>query len=298
MFVIFIVAFAFFFFIDVRVRVAVFHLPSVIFYSVKDGYKYFKEKRYNNAPEGKMYCYSAHFGGGKTLSGVEYITSMFEQYNNKKVWCRERKKFVTQKVHVISNVEFKTIPCEPLVSISQVVCNAFKNKDIDKKNDTLTILIAFIDESSSEMNSRSFKSNIDPDFLRVLVTERHYHMNFIYTSQKFRLTDALMRSVTQTCIWCEKTWRFMVNYFYDADEMELVSDPSLLRPRRTIGWFIRDKHFNAYDTYAIVGKLKKTIDDGDMLSEEEILLRRGQLNTDMDAVTPSKKYIRSRKRMK
>lgn len=286
------------FFMDVRVRVAVFNLPLVLFYLPKDIYKYFKEKKYNRAPEGLMCSYNAHFGGGKTLSAVEWIMYIYEQYNNKLVWCPERKKFVTQKIHIISNVKFKTIPCEELVSVSQVVCNAFKGKKIDEKNDTLTVFISFTDESSSEFNSRSFKSNIDPEFLRVLVTERHYHMNFIYTSQKFKLTDALMRSVTQTCIWCEKTWRFMVNYYYDADEMENVVDPTLLEPRKTIGWFIRDKHYNEYDTYAIVGKLKKSIDDGDMLSEEEILTLRGQLNTDMDAVTPSKKYIKRRKKMR
>ena len=286
------------FFTDVRVRVAVFHLPSVLFYLVKDVYKYFKEKRYNRAPEGQMNCYCAHFGGGKTLSAVEYVSSMYRQYNNKPVWCSERKKFVTQKVHIITNVEFSTIPFDPLENIAQIVSHATNNKVIDEKNNTLTVIIVFVDESSSEFNSRNFKSNINPEFLRVMVTERHYHMNFLYSSQKFSLTDALLRSVTQTCIWCEKTWRFMVNYYYDADEMERVVDPMLLEPRVTLGWFIRDRHYNEYNTYAIVGNLKKSIDEGDMLTEEEILTLRGQINPYMDAVTTSKKYIKKRKKMR
>lgn len=297
MYIVILIVFAFAFIMDTRVRIAFFHLPSTLYYAVKDTYFYFKHKNYNRAPEGNIWCYCAHFGGGKTLTATQYVAELYRKYNDKYVWDRERKKFVLQKVHIISNVKFNTVPYEPLNNISQIVNNALNNKSVDMENDTLTVIIAFIDESSSEMNSRNFKSNIDPEFLRVLVTERHYHMNFLYSSQKFKLSDALMRSVTQTCIWCEKTWRFMVNYYYDADEMENVSDPTLLKPYKKKGWLIWDKHFNEYDTYALVGELKKKIDAGDLMTPEEILVMRGQLSTDMDAVTPSRKYIKRVRKM-
>lgn len=283
---------------SVYFRTLVFYLPFVLYYMFVDPFFYIYHKKYNDAPEGKMYCYAAHFGGGKTLSSVQYITHLYHRYNNKKVWDRERKKFVTQKIHIMSNVKFTTVPCEELNAVSQVVNNAMQNKVIDAENNTRTVLIALIDEASSEMNSRSFKDNIDPEFLRVLVTERHYHMNFFYTSQKFEMTDALMRKVTQTCIWCKKDWRFMIQCHYDADQMEKVLDPTMLKPLKRVGWFIRDKNYNEYDTYAIVGKLRKSILDGDMMSEEEILTLRGQINLDMDAVDVSRKFIRRRKKLR
>ena len=203
---------------------------------------------------------------------------------------------VLQKIHIISNVAFKDIPYEPLESLSQVVCCAYRNKKIDIQNNTRTVVLVVLDEASSQLNSRNFKSNIDPEFLNTLITTRHYHMSFYYTSQKFKLVDALMRSVTQTCINCKKVWRFMVQNYYDADEVEYASNPTLIKPIRRTGFFIKDKDYNAYDTLAVVDKLKKSVKDGDMMSEQEILEMRGQLNPDNDAITNRSWKMRMRKR--
>ena len=50
------------------------------------------------------------------------------------------------------------------------------------------------------------------------------------------------------------------------------------------GFLIKDKDYNAYDTLAVVDKLKKSVDDGDMMSEEEILQMRGDMNPDNDQI--------------
>ena len=292
------ILFIFLFFVSVEFRVMVKNIPFMLWYIPKDIYSFIRYRKYNNAPVGMMDCYCAHFGGGKTLSAVEYISSYYRQFNNKRVWDRERKKFVIQKVHVLTNVHLNTIPYEPLTSMSQfVACSQF-NKKLDEEKDTLTVTLCFVDEASSEFNSRNFKNNISPDVLRVLVTQRHYRMNYLYSSQKFKLSDALMRSVTQRCIWCEKTWRFMIQYIYDADEMENVANPALLQPLKKVGWFIRDKNYNEYDTYAVVDRLQKSVEEKDLLTEEEILALRGNMGTDMDAVIPSKKYRRIHKKIK
>lgn len=79
-----------------------------------------------------MNCYCAHFGGGKTLSIVHYVSLILESIIIK--WSGiEGGKVCSSKIHVISNVDFKSIPYEPLASLSQVVCCAYKNKDIDIK---------------------------------------------------------------------------------------------------------------------------------------------------------------------
>lgn len=279
-----------------ELRIVVLHPFKTIYYGVKDTYLYFKHHQYDYLKMGDMTSYNADFGGGKTLSMAHFAVLMFKRFNNKKVWCRDRKKFVTQKVHIISNFELKTIPYEPLVGLSQAVCCAYRNKKIDYENDTRTCVLVMIDEASSQLNSRSFKTNIDPDFLNVLVTCRHYHISMWYSSQKFKLTDALMRAVTQKCVWCQKTWRLLVLKNYDADELEYASDPTMVKPRKTYGFFVTDADYGAYDTLATVDRLKKSVDENDMMSEKEILEMRGQLNPDNDAVTHRSFRHKMRKR--
>lgn len=281
---------------SVIARLIFLHPFKTVYNGVKDLYFYFRHKQYNYYDAGVLNCYCAHFGGGKTLSIVHYVTSLFLHFNNKKVWDRGRKMFVTQKIHIISNVDLKSVPYEPLVSLSQVVACAYNNKKIDDEMNTRTVVLVLLDEASVQLNSRSFKTNIDPIFLNTLLTSRHYHISFLYSSQKFKLTDALMRSVTQSCINCNKVWRFMVQDVFDADEMEYASDPTMVRPRRRTGFFITDKDFSAYDTLACVDKLKKNIEEGDMMSESEILAMRGEMNPDNDNITHRSHRLKRRQK--
>ena len=296
MVLLFVFAFALLFIFSVIFRLAVCHPFKTVFYAIRDSFLWFVHKQYNFYTAGVLNCYCAHFGGGKTLSIVHYVVSLYRRYNNKKVWDSGSRSFVTQKIHIISNVDLKAVPFEPLQSLSQVVACSYHNRDIDKQNKTRTVVLVVLDEASSQLNSRNFKTNIDPAFLNTLITSRHYHISFLYSSQKFKLTDALMRSVTQHCIVCQKIWRFMVQSVYDADEMEIAGDASLVRPVRKTGFFIRDKDYNAYDTLACVDRLKLSVEDGDMMSEQEILAMRGELNPDADSMSrPSRKLKRRRK---
>lgn len=281
---------------SVIARLIFLHPFKTVYNGVKDLYFYFRHKQYNYYDAGVLNCYCAHFGGGKTLSIVHYVTSLFLHFNNKKVWDRGRKMFVTQKIHIISNVDLKSVPYEPLVSLSQVVACAYNNKKIDDEMNTRTVVLVLLDEASVQLNSRSFKTNIDPIFLNTLLTSRHYHISFLYSSQKFKLTDALMRSVTQSCINCNKVWRFMVQDIFDADEMEYASDPTMVRPRRRTGFFVTDKDYAAYDTLACVDKLKKNIEEGDMMSESEILAMRGEMNPDNDNITHRSRRLKRRQK--
>lgn len=283
----------------VTFRIVVTHPFLTIKYAVLDTYNYFKHHEYDYYDAGLLNCYFAHFGRGKTLSIVHYVISVFKRYNNRYVWDRGKRKMVLQKVHIISNVHLNGVPYETLESLSQVVCCAWRNKKIDEEHNTRTVVLVLLDEASSQLNSRNFKSNIDADFLNTLITSRHFHMSLLYTSQKFKLVDALLRSVTQNCISCHKTWRFMVQEFYNADDMEYASDPTLVKPISRRGWFIKDSDYNAYDTLATVEKLKKSVDEKDMMSETEILEMRGAINPDNDSiVNGSRKLRKFRKKRK
>lgn len=284
--------------LSVTFRLFVFHPFASIGYAIQDVYFYFKFNKRYLYEGGLLNCYFAHFGGGKTLSVVHYVGVLFKFYNNRRVYDRGQKKFVLQKVHVISNVHLKDVPYEELCSLSQIVCCAWRNKKLDYENGTRTVVLVLLDEASSQLNSREFKTNINPDFLNTLITSRHFLMSLFYTSQKFKLVDALLRSVTQTCISCKKVWRYMVQEFYEADELEYAADPTLVRPYCRTGFFIFDKDYDAYDTLATVEKLQKSVDANDMMSDEEILALRGSINPDGDMFTPSRKYRRRVKHRK
>lgn len=279
-------------------RVVVTHPVSTPIYAFYDLYHYFKHKKYNLYKAGKLDCYVAHFGGGKTLSIVSYVMALYHRYNNRLVFDDKMNCFVTQKIHILSNVDFLTVPFTPLVGLDQVVNFCMYNKELDKETKCRTCIIVVIDEASSQLNSRNFKSNIDPDFLNTLITSRHYHMSILYSSQKFKLTDKLLRDVTQRVIHCKKIWRILIQYEYDADDLEFASDPSLVRPRARFGYFLRNKNFRAYDTLATVSRLKKDVEDGNMLTSQEILALRDNTPSDSDRIDRPSRKLRLRRKKK
>lgn len=276
-------------------RGLVFHPLKSFFYSLKDICAYVKYRNWNVLLGGKLDCYVAHFGGGKTLSCVAEARRLYYRYNNKKVYSFERACFVIQKVVVLSNVEIKDIAYIPLTGLKQVVEFAKSQKKYDDDNNTRTVLIVFIDEASALLNSRSYRDNIDALFLNTLITSRHYNINFLYTSQKFKLTDALLRSVTQRVIHCHKMWRIVIQDVYNADDVEQIQDTRTLKPLYSFLRFANDSLFNSYDTYSSVGQLEKKVEENDMLSYAEILEMRQSLGS-FDEVADKKKKRRFRKK--
>lgn len=88
----------------------------------------------------------------------------------------------------------------------------------------------------------------------------------------------------------------MVQSYYDADELEYASDPSMVRAKRHTGFLVCDSDYNAYDTLACVDKLKKNVEEDDMMTAEEILAMRGDMNPDNDAVTHRSRKLRRRQK--
>lgn len=283
---------------SVTVRVTLSHPYEVVTYGIKDLIKYFRYKQWRNGKTGKILAFIGLFGKGKTLSAVYYVVKYYLKYNGKKVYDFARRKWVMQRVHVVSNVDLN-IPYEKFESLSQMIYVADNMREYDIENDTLTLSLFLGDEFSVQLNSRSFKTNIDPLFLNTLLTCRHHHISLIYTSQRFNHVDALLRQVTSFVVTCNKIWRIMVHSQIDAYELENANDPTLVKAQRRYGWFITDAAFNAYDTLACVGNLTKSCKEGDMLSEQEILALQQNTPTDMEAVTaPSRKYVRGQKKLR
>jgi len=87
-----------------------------------------------------LVAYTGLFGKGKTLSVVHRVVSAYEHYDGKLVWCPRRKKFVIQKIKVISNVAL-SIPYEDFISLEQIVLAAERNHEYDDEHDTLTVVM-------------------------------------------------------------------------------------------------------------------------------------------------------------
>lgn len=283
--------------VSVCFRLIITNPHHVVRYGMKDLYKYLRYKQWNNLKTGKLVAFVGLFGKGKTLSAVHTVVSdIYNKFNDKMVFDFSRMKWVRQRVYVLSNVDL-FIPHDKFTGLAQMVQLADSMKEYDAENDTLTCIIVLGDEFSVQLNSRSFKTNIDPLFLNTLLTCRHHHISLYYTTQRFNHVDALLRQVTSYVITCNKKWRFMVHEMYDAYQLEQATDTSLVRPMKRFGWFIHDRDYDAYDTLACVGNLTKSCKEGDMLSEEEILLRIADNGVQMEGVTtPSKKYIKMSRR--
>lgn len=284
-------------------RCIVFHPLLVIGYGARDLYEYIVHKGGNNAPFGQILCYiadsSTSFGCGKTLSATDAMVALFKQFDGAPVWCKRRKKFVTQRIKIISNVDFLTIPYERLQSLAQFVQWTDKVWEYDVDHDTLTVTYMVIDEASSQLNSRNFKGNFDPYFISRLLTSRHVRASIYLTSQRSGMVDKLMRDCTHLYIGCDKLWRFQRLNYYDAYEIENAQTPSLVRPIRRRCWFIKDSSFANYDTYASVQALKKSCEEGDMLSEEEILALQVSQPANMEGVAnPSRRWIRTQRKQR
>ena len=102
-----------------------------------------------------------------------------------------------------------------------------------------------------------------------------------------------MRDCCHLYIGCRKIWRFQLLNYYDAYEIENAQVPSLVAPLRRTCWFVKDKAFQNYDTYASVQSLRKSCEAGDMLSEAEIVALQVVQESNMSNVArPSRLWRR------
>lgn len=258
-------------------RCVLFNPHLVSFYGSTDIYHYFKLKKYNDAPIGEFRIYCGQFGKGKTLTAVHYICSLFRKYDNKPVWDSDLKRFVIQKVIVVSNVKLN-IPYIPFTSFAQMV------HPPQPEDENLRYVYYFLgDEFSVLCNSRDYAKNFSTELLMSLLTCRHLRMSLVLTSQKFILVDKILRENCRDVIECNKIWRLQGLKVYDGSELENCTNPELVKAKARGCWFVRNRDFAAYDTMALVDVIQKKIDDHDFLSDQEILERLGD-NTG-DSVT-------------
>lgn len=252
------------------------HLPQVAFYAPKDLYKFIRYKKYNECKEhGHIRCFSSDsnlpFGNGKTLSGVEYLLFLVKKYDKKTVWSDDEKKFVKQRIMVLSNVKITGVPEENfefLKDTKQIV-------DFQGKIKCSDVGIVFIDEAGSQFNSRNFKTNISSTLLTSFLSCRHAKFGMIITSPRFKEVDALIRDITGEVSMCYKKWRSVVLKTYNGYDLEYCQNTDLLKCSIT-HYFATDKLFSSYDTRQTVEEIKRMQANGELLSDSEVLALRGE----------------------
>lgn len=267
-----------------------FHPFVVIPNAIKDIYKYFRYKGYNNCKEfGKIRLNSAKssqvFGCGKTLTLVRQAIEVYHRYNDKLVWSEKENKFVIQKIHIISNVKLYGVPYIQWESERQFI-------DIDKMGFApQDITIYLLDEAGTIFNSRQFRDNISMEFLTRLLQSRKNKMCLYMTAQRFQFTDKILRESCSTVTTCKKIWRIIEVSDYDAFEVENVSNVNLLQPVNRYYWLAKDIDYHRYDSYQLIEKLKKMNDNKEFLTTNEILVTYGDTSTDINMSTHLNKSV-------
>lgn len=243
----------------------VLHPFHVLFYAIKDIYKYIHYCRWREYHGyGTLSIFNGLFGKGKTLSSTIYGRKIYKRYNGKKVYDFKEKKWKTQYIKLVSNVAILDCPYMKLNSLNDIT-------KLTEHNDGVSVWVVCVDEMSTQVNSREYKTNFSTDLLNVLLTCRHYRMQMIGSAQRFAHVDALVRQVTANAIECKKFWRLLQWDIYDAWTVENTTDITKIKPRKRKCIFVTDSDFNAYDTVACVESFKKNVLEGKHLTDKEIM---------------------------
>ena len=264
------------------------HFYHICVNGAVDVYNYFKHKEYNRCKMyGRIYMITAFrnrvFGSGKTLDMTMVAREIYNRYNDLPVWNDDKQTFVTQHIHLISNVELLDVPYIPFISAEQL-------KNVEQDEDDVTIFV--FDEVGAVWNSRNYKDNINTELLKRLLQVRKNKISIICTAQRFKFVDALLRQITANLYCVNKTWRILSVRKYDALSFENCDNIDMIKPLSKSYKFVFNRDYAAYDTSAIVEDLKKS----DMLTDAEILASQAIVEPNIDFSTGIKRRYRKRKR--
>lgn len=215
------------------------HIGHLVWYAVKDIYKYIKGRKWKKYNNYGIYIYGGLYGGGKSLSISKYCTEVYKHYDN---------------VKFISNIDLHNVPFERFEYFEQLM----SEPDYDGQ-----CIIFVIDEIGSLMNARNYKNNRigETQFLYTLNQIRKQNKTLLLASQRFGMCDKNFRQCAVQWIECSKFWRICTQTIYDPYDLECSLNPKLVKPiKRQKVFLATDKLFNAYDTKQLVRDFKDKFD--------------------------------------
>lgn len=243
------------------VRFILTHLDKIVYYSPLDVYDYFVHKRYNECPAfGYIRVFNGYFGSGKSLSCVAEVCDMYHKYNGLEVYNDDMGVFLKQKVTIISNLRLSGVPYIPFESEQQ-----FINYEVAPSE----VCIFLIDELGTVWNNRDFK-NFNPDVFQNIVQSRHRRISIYGTLPMLIGTDVNVRRYTRTVIYCSKTWRILKHTYYRGEDIENCSNLNLIQPVCVKYKFVTNRMYNQYSTVEMVGKLTREMQEGKLLTFNEL----------------------------
>ena len=257
------------------VRCALFNIHYVYFYTVKDLYYYFKERKWKCFAEYGIDMYVGMFGHGKTLSMVHKARQLYALYGD--------------SIDFIANFELKGIPYTPLINFNQLVD---LGEELPPGKQGTVILI---DEISSVLSHRNYAS-FPLELIGLLCQQRKRHVYIMCTAQRFFMVDKIWRSITTNVYDCSKIWRFQHVSVYDAWDYENAMNSQMLQRLGHNWWFVRDIDYVSYDTSQMIGKQQAS----DFISNEESIVRKGldSVVNELAIKKPNKRIKKVRKKQK
>ncbi len=272
-------------------RGIILHPIGCVYYGIQDVIKYFWVRKWNECEEGFIDVYCGLFGQGKTLSATRRLINDYRRYNG--CLMRIDDKLQRVEVHLFSNVDLQGVPYTKFTSMQQLV-DWQSYASLPENHNKYALFL--IDEASSVLNSREFKTNMNYFTINSLLTCRHSRMGLVLTSQRFGQIDKLCRDVSQRVFQCQKIWRVMIHYVYDAYELENIANPLNIKPKGIKVIFCNDRVYGNYDTLALVESIKKDAVDGKTRTDAEILAAIAPENTEYNL--PEKRIKREFKKPK
>lgn len=243
------------------VRFFIFNLHNIVGYAPVDIWDYIIHKRYNECPYyGFIKVYNGYFGSGKTLSCTAEVIGIYRHYNGLEVYNDDMGVFLKQKITIISNLRLSGVPYVPFISEQQFIHYEVAPSEV---------VLFLIDELGTVWNNRDFK-NFNPDVFQNIVQSRHRRMGIFGTLPMLVGTDVNVRRYTHTVVQCSKTWRFLKHCYYRGEDVENCNNLSMIQPTRISYKFVTNRMYEQYSTIEMVGKLTREMEDGKLLTFNEL----------------------------
>lgn len=233
------------------------HLPALIYWLVRDVYRYFKNHEGKHFNQWGLHIYLGKFGAGKTCSMVRDAYAICRKYPD---------------VTVVTNLELMNFPEDtkilPLRSIQDI---------LNAPDDTVVL----IDEIGTIFNSRDFQQGKTKDgegglpkiLFQHICQCRHRHLVIFGTVQRWGFLEKQLREITNDVTVCSAFpfhpfSRMITNYVYDAEEYNLFYQSPIrpLVPLSAEVWIQSNFYRELYDTTEMVSTLLKM----EYVSDEEI----------------------------
>jgi len=246
---------------------------KLIMLVIKDIFRYYKNKEYQNFKRSGIFIYGGYFGSGKTLTVVNRILQICKKYPN-------------TKITVLTNISLFNFP-------KNIEIVKFNNQEqlINRGDNTIVLL----DEVGALFNSRNWKNKqISPLFFNRIVQTRKKHTLFFFIAQDISDIDIMLRKKALEVHRCRMYLkRFVKIKVYDGKEYEKYDGDFniYLEHIYKYNYVATDKHFKYYDTTELVEQMEKE----KYLSTEEIIMQTSRLHDHVEIENKKKGFFRRKK---